>query len=113
VVVARVALARVGVRLLLLDHFIRHYQTLVERCAYVLCACGCGRQAPPEIALCDAGGAWWRFQCAARSLKGLRCLQNLPPQDLATVVTILRAHGFGLASTVVGALPFDGDDADG
>ncbi len=63
--------------------------------------------------MCDAGGAWWRFQCAARYLKALRCLQNLPPKELGALVTILRAHGFGLANTVIGALPFEGDDADG
>lgn len=72
-----------------------------------VCACGCGKQAPPDSALCDSGGAWWRFSCASRVLKGVRCLQNLPPADLGALVSILRANGYGLADTVTGAIPFD------
>jgi hypothetical protein len=72
-----------------------------------VCACGCGRQAPPDSALCDSGGAWWRFGCAARALKGVRCLQNLPPAELGTLVSLLRANSFGLADTIVGSVPFD------
>ena len=81
--------------------------------AFNLCACGCGRQADPHIALCDSGGAWWRFSCAARVLKGVRTLQNLPPDELGVFVSILRSHGFGLADTVVGALPFESEVGDG
>lgn len=75
--------------------------------SYPLCACGCGRQAPPDSALCDSGGAWWRFSCAARVLKGVRSLQNLPPHDLTELVKILGRNGFALADVIVGALPFD------
>lgn len=77
---------------------------------YTICACGCTRQADPHIALCDSGGAWWRFSCAARVLKGVRSLQNLPPSDLGEIVKILRRNGFGLADVVIGALPFDEED---
>lgn len=76
---------------------------------FLLCACGCGKQAPPTDSLCDSGGAWWRFSCAAKTLKAVRCLQNIPPAELGVVVGVLRAHGFGLADTVVGAVPFDGE----
>lgn len=74
-----------------------------------LCVCGCGRRVPPAYAMQDSGGAWWRMACAARVLKGLRCLQNLPPGDLGVVVGVLRANGFGLADTIVGAIPFSED----
>ncbi len=74
------------------------------------CACGCGRQAPPDSALCDSGGAWWRFTCIAKAGKMLRELQNLPPAALGLIVSILRENGHGaLADLIVGALPFDGD----
>lgn len=73
---------------------------------FPLCACGCDRQAPPESSLCDSGGAWWRMTCAAKALKGLRCLQNLPPDDLSVLVGVLRVNGFGLGDVVIASLPF-------
>ena len=54
----------------------------------------------------DAGGAWWRMDCAARSLKLMRCLQNMPAHDLGVLVALLERNGFG-TGVVVGALPFD------
>jgi hypothetical protein len=77
----------------------------------ILCACGCNRLTGDEP-ICDSGGAWWRASCAVRTLKGVRCLQNLPPDALGALVGILRVHGFGLADTVVGALPFDTEPID-